>query len=455
MQPDSSQEMQSSYFGISLREGATLYNIAVMVLVVFMLQVLFQLWSIIIPRYLMEVAHLSRAHLGKVTGSMGITYDIIRVLFIGVFGALADRFGRKTILLLGAIVSAVCYFYFAFAGKLSIMLGINLVILLFAARIVIALSMQMMTPQLLPTFFDYSLPRCRGRIAAVFGFTMSLGAFLAYRILGPLSKKLTIDEFVMLGSWISLAVFILVLIGVVDLTPGRDKVTLKWKSIWDTIKRSFRNIKEAWPIVRKKPALMFCYGVAFVEKSDIAVQVTFFFAWCVAVARQFSMTRGEATAEAAAVVSWGAVMSLLVYAISGFIVDRFGRKFVLMAGLLISGLGFVFLGFLDNPFTLLAVMAVGARGFGTGAATLGSQTLVSDLAPKELLGTIMGGFYMAAAVGMMVVVALSIYLFDYVGFSYPFALAGGMDLVIFIWGVCIWKKIPETRNRPKRVRPFP
>ena len=46
---------------------------------------------------------------------------------------------------------------------------------------------------------------------------------------------------------------------------------------------------------------------------------------------------------------------------------------------------------------------------------------------------------------MMIVGAIAIFLFDYVGYSYPFALAGGMDLVVFIWGLFIWKKIPEKR----------
>jgi MFS family permease len=442
MQTAKGATVNRTYFGVELKEGARWRNVLTMVVIMLMLQVTFILWSIIIPRYLMDVAGLDRRHLGKVTGSMGIIYDIIRITFVGVFGALSDRFGRKTLLITGAIVSALSYFYFAFTPNMAVLLGVNLILL----------AMQIVTPQLLPTFFDYTLPHCRGRISSLFAFSMTLGVFLSYRILGPMSREFTIPSFILLGSWISLVVVVLVWLGIVDLTPAREKVDLKWKSILATTKNSFKNFSDAWPIVRKSPGLLFTYAVAFVEKSDVAVQILFFFAWAVAAARQFHITTSEATAEAAITISWGSLVALTTYFIGGLIIDRFGRKVALMVGLLFSGTAFVFLGFLDNPFVVWAAVAIAMRGFGTSAASLSTYALVSDLSPKELVGTILGGYNMAAAAGMMIVAAISIFLFDYVGYGYPFVLAGSMDLVVFVCGLMIWKKIPErkyaTHGRP-------
>jgi MFS family permease len=445
--------VSGTYFGIELKEGALWRNVLVMVAIMFVLQIMFQIWSIIFPRYLIEVAGLGRQHLGKVTGGMGVTYDIIRITFIGVFAALSDRFGRKMLLAAGALVSALSYLYFAFTPKMAVLLGINLILLAYVARIVIAFSMQIMSPQLLPSFFDYTPPHCRGRISSLYGFTMTCGVFLAYRTLGPLSKALPIQDFILLGTWISLGVILLTWFGVADLAPAREKVALKWESIWATTKRSFKNFSDAWPIVRKSPGLLFTYAVAFVEKSDISVQVYFLFAWVVAVARQIHMTRAEATAGAAIAISYGALMGLTTFFIGGFIIDRFGRKVFLMVGLLFSGLGFVFLGFLDNPLVMWGVAAIALRGFGTSAATLSALGLISDLSPKQLVGTIFGGYNMAAAAGMMIVVAISTFLFDYVGYGTPFILAGGMDLVVFVWGLFIWKKIPERKERPPQRGP--
>jgi MFS family permease len=417
-----------------------------MVAIMFVLQITFQIWGIILPRYLMEIAGLGRQHLGKATGSMNITYDLMRITLIGVFGALSDRFGRKALLIAGVLLSVLSYTYFAFSPDMAILFGINAIILVYIARILIALSMHVMSPQFLPTLFDYTPPYCRGRISSLYGATMTFGAFMAYRTLGPLNKALSVRDFILLGTWIGLGVVVLSSIGVVDLAPAREKVSLTWASIWETMKKSFKNLSDAWPIVRKSPALLFCYSVAFVEKSDIGVQVSFFIAWAVVVARQFGMTRAAATAEAATAISWGALMGLITFFIGGFIVDRFGRKPTLMVGLFFSGLAFVFLGFLDNPFLVWAAGAIALRGFGTSAASLSSFALVSDLSPKELVGTIWGGYNMAAAAGMMIVVGLSVFLFDYVGHGYPFVLAGGMDLVVFIWGLFLWKKIPERKH---------
>jgi MFS family permease len=240
-------------------------------------------------------------------------------------------------------------------------------------------------------------------------------------------------------------VIFLTWLGVIDLTPARKKVEWQWKKIFSATKSSFKNFSKAWPIVRKNPALLFCYAVAFVEKSDISVQVYFFMAWAVVVAQKFQMTRAEATADAAASISWGALMGLITFFAGGLIIDRFGRKFCLMVGLFFSGFAFVGLGFLDSPFMIGATAAIAMRGFGTSAASLATYALVSDLSPKELVGTIWGGYNMAAAAGMMIVGAIAIFLFDYVGYSYPFALAGSMDLVVFLWGILIWKKIPERK----------
>jgi len=438
------------FLSFDINEGVRWHNVLIMFLILFLLQMSFQVWGIIVPRYLMEIAGLERQHLGKVTGTMGILYDLIRITFVGVFGALSDRFGRKLLLTAGLLLSALSYLFFAFTPGMSALFGINLIILIYISRIVIAFSMQIMSPQYLPTLFDYTPPRSRARISSLYGVVMTLGVFLAYRILGPLNQLLSIREFILLGTWISLACLVLAWFGIVDLSPVREKGRLKSGKLWDGMKGSFENFRKAWPVVRKSPALLFCYAVAFVEKSDISVQVYFFFAWAVAVSRQFKMSRAAATADAASSISWGALMGLATFFIGGFVIDRVGRKTALMVGLLFSGCAFVMLGFLDNPFLIWAAVAIAARGFGTSAASLSTYALISDLSPKELVGTIWGGYNMAAAAGMMFVGAVAIYLFDYVGHGYPFVLAGGMDLVVLIWGLFIWKKIPEAKHAPRR-----
>lgn len=441
------------FLGFDLKEGVGWHNLLIMLFVLFFLQISFQIWSIIVPRYLMEVAGLDRQHLGKVTGTMGILYDLIRIIFVGVFGALSDRFGRKSLVIGGLLLSAVSYLYFAFTPKMSIIFGVNLIILAYIARIVIAFSMQVMSPQFLPTLFDYTPPQSRGRISSLYGFVMTLGVFCAYRVLGPLNRVLGIRDFILLGTWISLGALFLTWFGIVDLTPMREKAGLKSGKIWDTLKSSFKNFKEAWPVVRKSPALRFCYAVAFVEKSDISVQVYFFFAWAVAVAGEFQMTRAAATAEAAAAISWGALMGLVTYFIGGFLIDRVGRKYLLMIGLFFSGSAFIILGFLNSPFLVWAAVAIAVRAFGTSTASLSTYALISDHSPKELLGIIWGGYNMAAAAGMMIVGAIAIFLFDYVGYGYPFVVAGAMDLMVFIWGLMMWKKFPEKKPAPPQPSP--
>ena len=44
-----------------------------------------------------------------------------------------------------------------------------------------------------------------------------------------------------------------------------------------------------------------------------------------------------------------------------------------------------------------------------------------------------------------VVVSISMFLFDSIGYGVPFILAGGMYLAVFLWGFFVVKEIPALK----------
>jgi len=72
----------------------------------------------------------------------------------------------------------------------------------------------------------------------------------------------------------------------------------------------------------------------------------------------------------------------------GRLSDKVGRRPIIVLGLLVSGLPLLAVPFSTDFWLLMLLM--GALGFGFACVTSSSPALISELAPKELVGTSMG-----------------------------------------------------------------
>ncbi len=84
-----------------------------------------------------------------------------------------------------------------------------------------------------------------------------------------------------------------------------------------------------------------------------------------------------------AVIAMGAPGSL----VAGYLADRFGRTFVVMGALLISGSCCILAGSVEHSSPALVVGLFGLWGFAVIADSAQFSTMVTELAPRHLLGT--------------------------------------------------------------------
>lgn len=87
-------------------------------------------------------------------------------------------------------------------------------------------------------------------------------------------------------------------------------------------------------------------------------------------------------------VSTGA--DLLLFPVSGFLMDRFGRLAAIVPAFSLMGVGLVALGFADRAGTVVVAGAVIGIGNGLSSGTM--MTLASDLAPREAVSQFIAGF---------------------------------------------------------------
>lgn len=99
-------------------------------------------------------------------------------------------------------------------------------------------------------------------------------------------------------------------------------------------------------------------------------------------------------------VAFGGLLTILTAAPTGFAVDRFGRKWPLVLGLALLGVSVYLLGASTAFIGVAAAFSVFAVAEGMNTNT--NQTYAMDLAPTEHRGVFLSAFHFATSAGMMI-----------------------------------------------------
>ena len=104
--------------------------------------------------------------------------------------------------------------------------------------------------------------------------------------------------------------------------------------------------------------------------------------------------------EIGALVAVGTTADFLLFPVSGFIMDRFGRLYSMVPAFSLMALGLLLLGFADSASEVVVAGIV--IGVGNGLSSGSMMTMAADLAPNDASGPFIAGFNMASGVGSLV-----------------------------------------------------
>jgi DHA1 family multidrug resistance protein-like MFS transporter len=127
----------------------------------------------------------------------------------------------------------------------------------------------------------------------------------------------------------------------------------------------------------------------------------------------------------------------------GLLADRWGRKLVVSAGLIISLVTSFLLAVSAAPWQLLLIYLF----FGLGLAAIGPTLMayVADLSPPENLGSSYGAYTLAIYAGMSLGPGLGGWLADWLGFRLLFVIAAVLVGLVFLMAVVF---LPSSRRLP-------
>ncbi|GLW21224.1 MFS transporter [Microbispora amethystogenes] len=152
-----------------------------------------------------------------------------------------------------------------------------------------------------------------------------------------------------------------------------------------------------------------------------------------------TQARGVPLATAGLVMTMFGVGSLLAQPVAGWLSDRFGRRVTLTGGMVATAVTMLALGYTTSVPGLVAGMLV--LGIVVDAYRPASQAIVADLVPPEDRPRAFGLLFWAVNLGFAVAMVAGGWLARS-GFTVLFWVDA---VTCLVFGVLVWRAIPETR----------
>ena len=349
-------------------------------------------------------------------GLLMASFSVMQFIFAPILGRLSDRVGRRPVLLVSLLGSALGYVLFGLAGSIA---------MLFASRIIDGISGgNISTAQ--AVIADITGPEERAKGMGLIGAAFGLGF-----ILGPAIGALLVT----VAPWLpgiaaavaSLIAFVLVLTRLpetLDTSAQREarRHPLNLRSLAEAL---------AHPLVGLCLVMAFCTIFAFAN-----FETTF---------AQFAKLRYQFTTST---IAWlfvyaGVLGAVIQGGLVGRLSKRFGEARLIVAGTALSFLSLGFLPYTTSTGTLLATLAVLAVGQGIAHPSLSSLT--SKLADPDDLGGVMGLYQGMSSLARIFAPFWAEVVYGELGFAWPFRTGS-----VFMLAACAVGALALVRLRASR-----
>tara|TARA_B100000586_G_scaffold63686_1_gene44056 strand:- start:352 stop:1683 length:1332 start_codon:yes stop_codon:yes gene_type:complete len=356
---------------------------------------------------------------GGLAGTLTAVQEIVVILVIGAFGALSDKTGRRLVYSMGFFLLGVGYFLYPLASNTT-----ELIIF----RVFVALGCAANTVMLPTVANDYVHESTRGKLIATTSILNGLGLVL---IIGTFRKlpgnfgDMGFDNILsgQYTAWVATVMCLIVsCVLFFNLKKGSPAQVSKKEPYLATLKVAFQ--------AARNPRVALAYAAGVVSRGDLSVVSTFFSLWLFNEATTQGLSQGDAFKLAT-----GFYVTVQAFAIPGavlinFFIDKVDRVAALAIAMFIAAVGYLYLGFIENPLTSQMYFGAALLGLGEIFANISAISLIGSVAPVKGRGAVIGGFSFFGAVGILTVAIVGGYLFDNVSPTAPFTMVGFANICL-------------------------
>lgn len=370
--------------------------------------------AVLTPYVLTTNLGIGQAAQGTALGTLAIAQELALLLGFALFGALADKFGRRVVYALGMALLAVAYGAYAYGDTMAELLFY---------RVIYAFGIGAATGMFATIISDYAVENDRGKLTALCGFLNGLGVVVAAIFLGKLPAYFAARGASPMAAGQDA-------LGIVAAVAGVSALVL-WLTLKPGVPASVDSKKplrqllsEGVAAARGNRRIAISYCAAFVARGDIAIVGLFAIAW----GNQAAIADGVSAAEAASKGNIPFVIAqstaLLWPAVIAVPLDRMARMKALALCMGLGMIGYCALVLVGDPLQPLAIPFFVLLGVGQISAFLGAQTVIGKEAPEAVRASVIGVFNFFGALGILVLTGIGGVLYDRVGPWAPFFLVG-------------------------------
>lgn len=363
---------------------------------------------------------------GRTLAALNFANELLALLLVAPFGALADKIGRRAVYAAGFLWMGAGFVLYPLAGTVPQLLGCAL----FFSVGVAAVGTMLGT-----VLADTPAEGSRGRMVGIAGFFQGLGAATLVLVLGRLPAQLVESGMEARAAgritlWVAAALCIasalVVFAGLKRGSPSERAPALPLSRI----------LADGVAAARANPRIWFAYLLQFGSFGDRVVLGTFLAlrlqqAWLergVDVAGAVDRARAPFVAAMVA----GLVAAVLV----GVLLDRLDRVKIGVAAMALATVAYLACGFIDDPMHSALLIAVATMlGAGQIAAIIAGQTLLGQEAPRDVRGAVFGLAGICASAGILFTNGVGGWLYDFVARGGPFFLLAGVNFAVFLFGL--------------------
>ncbi len=437
----------TSFFGlVELAGSATRGQLLLFVVAAVSLSNMGGLLSLMQPYVMATITKVPISDQGVVNANLNNATLLSAILCTPLFGGLADRIGRKPLMIFALLGQSTTLFLYPFATTeltlylLRVMLGVA-----FAAQ---AMSIATLT-------VDYPAERSRGRFISVMLAIQSLTfAALVGLIGGRLPLILAERGFSevwagRLAFWAPATLGFIAAILAAAMFRETYRPAARSASAQDAAASQgiVRACMETLRHARRHAAFRTVFLLGLVIRSDFVIVSAFLALWVTNAAARSGISPAAAAAHAGillTVIMFSQVGSALLV---GYLADRTDRSRLLAALLLFAALAYGATGLVDDILGAPGFAIAVALGCAEGASSTIGQTLLGHTAPPALRGTSVSVFALIGQLGAIVITFVGGITYDRLGYAAPFMVVALLNAAVLIYCISPWGPVRIRRNR--------
>jgi len=377
------------------------------------------------PYVLTTSLHIPQSEQGTIIGNLHVWQEVATLLAFGPMGILADRIGRRQVFAAGLFLMGVGYALYSYSTSVP-----ELVVY----RLIYAVGVAGATAMLGTVIADYPQNRSRGIVVAITGVLNAVGIIAVTVGLGKLPEMFAARGAapVAAGHYANLVVagfcFLTAVVLSIGLKPGLPVHRVERPPFGELARRAFAEARN--------PRIALAYAAGFIMRSQLVILGSFTVAWGMNAAIAQGLDPSLALSKGRFVFlipsAAGLLWQLLVMT---WFLDRVNRVTGVVVCTALAVAGFVGTMFIGDPLAREAMPLLMLLGIGQISTFAAVTTLISQEAPAEARGSVIGMFNMFGAAGILLSTFIGGRLFDSIGPAAPFVFIGSLTAIVFILAV--------------------